>query len=164
MEKTHCLSPRHQAIGLLVALIFAAPLQAFATLGGDAASIETDRTAMGAAAGNTVYGAGYTVQTFTLPSTTVVREFLSTNGVVFGVAWEGPVMPNIKELLGQAQFSAVDSSARTRNREGRRGPMEMRPAGASNLVVDSTGHMRAFAGRAYLTDKIPTGVDADAIR
>jgi hypothetical protein len=152
------------ATGLLWAAGCALPLQAFAALGGDAASVEADRIAMSATAVPAVNGAGYTVQGFTLSSATVVREYLSGAGTVFAVAWEGPLKPDLRQLLGRRQFNAVDDGTRERNREGRRGPMVLRPAGASNLVIESSGHMRAFAGRAWLTDQLPAGVDTDAIR
>ncbi|WPB56129.1 DUF2844 domain-containing protein [Xylophilus sp. GOD-11R] len=160
------LSFQRRTIGLLALAAGLLPSLAFATLGGTETSIETDRVAMSATAGANNAGVGYTVRSFTLPSTTVVREYLSSStGLVFGVAWEGPAMPDLKQLLGEKHFDSIDSSARSRNREGRRGPMELRPTGdSSGLVFDSTGHMRAFAGRAYLTPQLPNGVDTDAIR
>ncbi|QHI99853.1 DUF2844 domain-containing protein [Xylophilus rhododendri] len=157
-------SPLRRLSGAIAVLACLAPLHAFATLGGDEASIEADRVAMSGTAGTPAPAAAYTVKTFTLPSTTVIREYLGASGVVFAVAWEGPAMPDLKQLLGNTHFDAVDSGARSRNREGRRGPMELRPADASGMVFDSTGHMRAFAGRAYLTPQLPAGVDTDAIR
>lgn len=150
--------------GLLAAFALAAPLSAFATLGSDQASIEADRTAMAGTANAVVNAAGYTVQSYTLPSGTVVREYLSGGGKVFAVGWEGPFKPDLSQLLGARQFAAVNEGTRERNLEGRRGPMSLRPSGASNLVIESSGHMRAFTGRAWLTDQLPTGVDADAIR
>jgi len=148
----------------VAALACLAPLQASAALGGDEASVEADRLAMGGTAGTPQPAAAYTAKKFTLPSGTVVREFLSTGGTVFAVAWEGPQIPDLKQLLGDARFAAMDDAARARNREGGRGPMALRPDAAPNLVIESGGHMRAFSGRAYLSDKLPSGVDADAIR
>lgn len=166
MQTPTRLSLQRRTIGLLALAAGLLPSLASATLGGTQSSIETDRLAMSATAGPDTAGVGYTVRSFTLPSTTVVREYLSSStGTVFGVAWEGPAMPDLKQLLGERHFDSVDTGARSRNREGRRGPMELRPAGdSSGLVFDSTGHMRAFAGRAYLTPQLPTGVDTDAIR
>jgi len=158
------LPSRLHLVGLLTVLSLSTPLTAFATLGSDQASIEADRTAMAGTANAVVNAAGYTVQSYTLPSTTVIREYLSGGGTVFAVAWEGPFKPDLRQLLGARQFTAVDDGTRERNREGRRGPLSLRPAGASNLVIQSSGHMRAFVGRAWLTDQLPTGVDADAIR
>lgn len=150
--------------GLLAAVFLAAPLSAFAALGGDPSSIEADRTAMAGSASPVVHAAGYTVHAFTVPSGTVIREYLADGGKVFAVAWEGPFKPDLQQLLGARQFAAVDDGTRERNREGRRGPLSLRPTGARNLQIESTGHMRAFAGRAWLSDQLPTGVDADAIR
>lgn len=155
---------RPHLAAFVAALSLAAPLQASATLGSDQASVEADRAAMAGTASAVVNAAGYTVQGYTLPSGTAVREYISGGGKVFAVAWEGPFKPDLSQLLGARQFAAVDDSTRDRNREGRRGPMSLRPAGAKNLVIESSGHMRAFTGRAWLLDQIPTGVDTDAIR
>ncbi len=149
---------------LLALAAGAAALPAGATLGGDAASVEADRIALQATALPAVAGAGYSVAAFTLPSGTVVREFVAPAGTVFGVAWEGPLIPDLKQLLGATHFAAVGESTRNRNREGRRGPMALRPAGDAGLVMESSGHMRAFAGRAWLAPQLPAGVDADAVR
>ena len=163
MQLSPLFRARLPAIGLIA---LAASFQASATLGGDGASIENDRVALAATAPVApTTGLGYTVTAFTLPSGTVVREYLATaSGTVFGVAWEGPMIPDLKQLLGRRHFASVDDGARSRNREGRRGPMALRPAGSAGLVMESTGHMRAFQGRAYLAEQLPTGVDTDAIR
>lgn len=162
----HLSSPprRRKLSGLLAALALTVPLHALASLGADEASIERDRVALSGVAATPVNAAGYTVRAFTLPSGTVIREYLGTTGVVFGVAWEGPQIPDLKQLLGSTHFASFTDGARSRNREGRRGPMELRPAGSPNLVMESTGQMRAFAGRAYLSNQLPAGVDTDAIR
>ena len=162
MQTSPRLSLRIAAVVASIACF--APLQAFATLGGDEASIEADRVAMNGTAGTPLAGAGYIGKRYTLPSGTVVREFLSASGVVFGVAWEGPLMPDMKRLLGESHFQAMGESMRVRNREGQRGPLLIPPKSSSSLVIESGGHMRAFAGRAYLADQLPSGVDANEVR
>ncbi|MCZ2498432.1 DUF2844 domain-containing protein [Xylophilus sp. Kf1] len=150
--------------GLAIAACLVAPLPALATLGGDPASVEADRLAMAGIGQPVVQAAGHTVHAYRLPSGTVVREYLADSGRVFAVAWDGPFKPDLAQLLGARHFAAMDDSTRERNREGRRGPMSLRPAGAGHLAIESSGHMRAFVGRAWLSDQLPAGVDADAIR
>jgi hypothetical protein len=98
----------------------------------------------------------YTVHLITLPSGTVVREYVAPNGIVFGVAWEGPTLPNLKAVLGEAfdQYAAATATRRAT------------PLAVSNdaLVVFSGGHLRAFAGYAYLPQALPAGVDASVIQ
>ncbi|MET3229190.1 UNVERIFIED_ORG: hypothetical protein ABIC54_001364 [Burkholderia sp. 1263] len=100
--------------------------------------------------------AAYTVHLITLPSGTVVREYVAGNGIVFGVAWEGPTLPDLKATLGEAFDRYVAANAMRRTT----------PLAVSNdaLVVFSAGHLRAFAGYAYLPQAVPAGVDASVIQ
>lgn len=107
--------------------------------------------------------APYDVVETHLPSGTVVREYVSPTGMVFGIAWEGPEMAPLNTLLG-AYFptyrQALDARRAARH-GGAPGPVQIDQAG---LVVQSGGHMGSFSGRAYLPDAIPQGADAAAIR
>lgn len=100
--------------------------------------------------------AAYTVHLITLPSGTVVREYVRADGMVFGVGWEGPTLPNLKATLGEA-FDKYVAAIATR----RATPLAV---SSDALVVVSAGHLRAFAGYAYLPQAVPTGVDASAIQ
>lgn len=53
-----------------------------------------------AAGGAATVAVGYTVRETTLGSGTVVREYVSTAGTVFALSWQGPVTPNLSDLLG----------------------------------------------------------------
>lgn len=44
--------------------------------------------------------ATYTVREVTLGSGTVIREYTSAAGSVFGLAWRGPTMPDLAALFG----------------------------------------------------------------
>jgi len=147
---------RHPA-GLLLALTLSSP--AMAALGSSAGSVDTDRQQMHASALRSTSGGTYTVHEYTLDSGTVVREYAQSSGMVFAVSWEGPVMPNLQQLLGSEHFTTFTAAARSRGRSG--GPMVLQQSG---LVVRSTGHMRAFAGQAYLPGQLPQGVSIEDIR
>jgi hypothetical protein len=92
----------------------------------------------------------------TLPSGTVVREYVAANGIVFGVAWEGPTLPDLKSMLGTS-FDVYVAATTTR----RGTPLAV---SNSDLVVYSAGHLRAFAGHAYLPQAVPAGVDVGVIQ
>ena len=57
--------------------------------------------------------AAYSVTQTTLASGDIVREYVSTAGTVFGIAWSGPMMPDLPTLLG-AYFTQYDSARRGR--------------------------------------------------
>jgi hypothetical protein len=123
-----------------------------AALGGSAQSVQADQASMGATRNsaartlNAVQG-GYTVQTLILPSGTVVHEYLSNNGIVFAVTWQGPVMPDLKQILGSYMESAADAVKAYRMQYPGIGPVS---ATTDNFAIQAGGHMGAYVGRAYL--------------
>jgi len=133
------------------------PWPAFAALGGDAASLQADQAEMNA--GQTITAAdAYQVYELQTATGTTIREYLSTAGTVFAVAWEGPTLPNLRQLLGDyfAQYTEAAQSWR-----GGHGHLVIRQ---DDLVVESSGRMRAFFGRAYLPQSLPPGVAISDIR
>lgn len=144
-------------IGLLT--VGAISLPAMAALGGNVSSVQQDQAQMKAALSIRT-GQAYTVHELHQESGTVVKEFISPAGKVFAVSWSGPFIPDLRQLLGE-YFDKFSQAAQTRARRPGRAPLMIEQDG---LVVQSGGHMRAFTGRAYLTDKLPEGVSTDAIR
>jgi Protein of unknown function (DUF2844) len=155
------LSPRAVGAFIFMALWLAVlPLPAHAALGAAASSASSDANHLSATQrAATPQSAGYTVSEMTTDSGTTVREYLGPNGVVFGVAWEGPTLPDLRVLLG----SYFDRYAATQSANALRGARS--PLGVSNsdLVVFSGGQLRAFSGRAYLPQAVPTGIDVNVI-
>jgi hypothetical protein len=130
---------------------------ASAVLGGDAASVQSDQVRMQATL-RVTQSQGYAVHEMrTLPGN-VVREYVSPEGKVFGVAWQGPFRPDFQQLLGS--YFQQFSQAGQKHRRGS-GPLMIEQPG---LVLHSGGHMRAFFGKAYVPDMLPQGVTADAIQ
>jgi hypothetical protein len=142
---------------LLLPLMLALPLPASATLGGDAGSTRADQVRMKAALRVTP-GAKYTVHEMSLPSGTTVREFVSPQGLVFAVAWEGPFKPDLQTLLGSYFDRYVQMPVAFRG--GHNAAVMAQP----DLVVRSMGHMRAFSGHAYLPAQLPADVPVDELR
>jgi Protein of unknown function (DUF2844) len=148
-------------------MIAAASTPARASLGGDAASIQADQVHLQGR--RTMRAAeSYTVHEIQGSAGTVVREYVSSGGKVFGIAWQGPWVPDMRQLLGsyfdqyaranqaQAQANQAQKGARIR-----RGPLLIDEPG---LVVQIGGHPRAFAGRAYVPEMLPSGVRAENIQ
>jgi hypothetical protein len=156
----------------LVATLFAAgTAPAWAELGGAPMQTPAGATvnpsgavahAAVAASSGTSTAASYTVRQTTLSTGTVVREYIAQNGAVFGVAWQGPRMPDVAALLGSyfpQAASAVEAARAARG--GGRGPASVRQP---NLVVHSGGHPGLFAGQAYLPQALPSGVTGSDIQ
>jgi len=131
----------------------------------DLSSTTTSATTS-AATSTTTTSTGYTVRTETLASGTVEREYVTSDGVVFGVAWNGPFAPDFKTLFGTSAFAsyasglqAAKAAGTVRGRAG--GPVTVTTSG---LVVQMGGHQRALAGRAYMPDLLPSGMSASDIQ
>ncbi|QQC67813.1 DUF2844 domain-containing protein [Paraburkholderia ginsengisoli] len=142
----------HAMLGASCALSFAA----HATLGQNASTVDSDQTHLRAVARAATTQSAYTVHLMTMPSGTLVREYVARNGIVFGVAWEGPTLPDLKSMLG-ASFDAYVAATATR----RGTPLAV---SNSDLVIFSGGHLRAFSGYAYLPQAVPAGVDVGVIQ
>ena len=142
----------------IVVMISAAPSCAWAALGGDIDSVQADQTHMKASRRLVGGGEKYAIHELRSASGTVVREYTSPQGSVFGVTWQGPVLPDLRQVLG-AHFERYVEVSRTK-RIGH-GPFIIQAPG---LIVQSAGHMRAFVGKAYVPEMLPLGVTADEIR
>ncbi|SDV48571.1 DUF2844 domain-containing protein [Chitinasiproducens palmae] len=162
-----------RAVPLLILGMTASVRPAHASLGGDAASIEQDRAALGAsqtastpattvkraAANGSAFA--YTVHKLTTPAGVTVSEYLDASGAVFAIAWSGPVLPDLRQLLGDYFPTYSDALANLVATRRTRGPVTVDMDG---LVVQSSGRMRFFSGIAYLKDKLPAGISAADIR
>jgi hypothetical protein len=150
LEKIICL--------LLTAACFAVTAPpAFAALGGDAASVQADQAQINASR-RVSQSNGYAVHELQSPTGVVVREFVSSSGKVFAIAWRAPSIPDLRQLLG-SYFDEFQKAAALSRRP--HAPLFVEHSG---LVVQLGGHMRNFTGRAYLPDQVPSGVRAGDIR
>jgi hypothetical protein len=145
-----------------IALVMVATaFPAWAALGGGVASIQADQVHMQGSL-RTTATALYTVHEIQSATGIVVREYVSSSsGKVFGVAWQGPWPPDMRQLLG-SYFEQYVQAAKAQNaaRPGRR-PLMIEQAG---FVVQVGGHPRAFTGRSYVPEMLPPGVRAEEIR
>jgi hypothetical protein len=140
-----------------VLLIQAFALPAFASLGGTLSSIADDQLKMKGEL-RTTMGTRFTVHEITTAQGTLVREYAAPSGVVFAVSWNGPKMPDLRQTLGSYFPQFLDA------------PRPVHPNHAhfainqSNLIVQSSAHMRSYSGRAYDPTLLPADVSATDIQ
>jgi hypothetical protein len=141
----------------LIAAVLAVPSLAFAGLGEDVSSIQADQMHMKGTARVLRSELNYTVKEMQMPSGTLVREYVASNGIIFGVAWNGPTMPDLHQLMGQ--YTVNKSAVRT-------GPISHShyELHQDDWVVHSGGHMRAYAGNSYVLHLLPQGVATEEIK
>lgn len=147
-------------IAVAAVVIVASAVPARASLGGDVTSIQADQVHMQGTR-RTMAAASYTVHEIQGANGTVVREFVSSDGKVFAVAWHGPWMPDMRQLLGTYFDQFVQARQSESNVRLARRPLKVEQPG---LVVENGGHLRAFSGRAYAPDMLPAGVTVGDIQ
>jgi hypothetical protein len=144
--------------GILAMLVV--PLPVWAALGGDASSVQADQAKMQGTLRSTSAEA-YTVHEIQTAAGVAVKEFASPTGKVFAVTWQGPVHPDLRQLLGNYFDPYVQALQEQRAQRHGHGPVLVQQAG---LVVQIAGHVRSFMGKAYVPQMVPAGVRAEELR
>jgi len=140
---------------LLILVVGSVPVRA--SLGDGVSSVSADQNVLQGQI-RTEAHAGYDLQQITTPDGTVVREFVSPQGIVFGISWQGHRIPNLRQLLG---------SYVTQLEQGQRTHVVPRRAvliQADDFVFSSVGHLRFFRGRAYVPSLVPSNVTVEVIQ
>jgi len=145
-------------LGILAAILAAVHV-AQAALGESADSVMSDLNALSAMQGAAIIHTGYTVQEITSASVTV-REYISPSGVVFGIAWNGLIHPDLTPLLGSYAGEYHQALLKSPRKPGSR----FSRVKTDVIVVEKWGHMRNLRGRAYVLALIPPGVIVDEIK
>jgi hypothetical protein len=145
------------AVAAMLTAGFSSPARA--SLGGNAGSVEADRAQMSARVQVSDHGE-YSVHTISAPGGTEVNEFVSSEGKVFAVAWHGQFPPQMQQILG-TWFQQYTAALQAQEKHYGHRPLNLQ---TSALIVQTSGHMRAYMGRAYLPDALPQGVTADQIQ
>jgi hypothetical protein len=148
-------------LSLLPLILIAFPPAAFASLGGSVTSVDADRVHVQGALMRIVRTDAFALHEIRSASGTMVREYVNSSGTVFAVAWDGPWLPDLRQVLGD-RFDRYQAAmlARLRARTGR-GALVINE---SALVVQMGGHPRAFIGRAYVPALLPPGLQLESIR
>jgi hypothetical protein len=146
-------------LSLCLAMIFFTDVRrVHAALGETVESVATDREALSALRSSTAARNGFTIHEIDSGST-VVREYVSSSGIVFGIAWNGLIHPDLVQLLGSYAGEYQEALQQTPRRPGHR-QIQVK---TDRIIVQKWGHMRNLQGRAYAPALIPYGADADEI-
>lgn len=140
--------------------ILALPFSLSASLGRDATSVREDVAKMQGAL-RTSSGNSYTLHEIQTPTGVAIKEYASPVGQVFAVTWKGPFHPDLRQLLGAYYDEYVQAVRTQRAQRAGRGPVLIQHA---RLVVEVSGHLRSFTGRAYIPQQLPAGMHVEDIR
>jgi Protein of unknown function (DUF2844) len=131
-----------------------------AALGADAGSVAADRVALAAQLRVTAT-LQYDLHEISSGAQTV-HEYVSRQGQVFAVTWQGPVPPNMRQLLGE-YFGRFQSAAVAAHQQSP-GQHRQFQLAQPDLVILSSGRLRNFRGIAYLPTLLPAGVTVDQLQ
>jgi hypothetical protein len=153
MAKGETVRATLYGLTLACLLVQGFPHSARAALGGSSDSVESDRVVMKGLTRPVPTGA-LQKQELQLPSGTVVTEYLNGNGKVYAVSWQGPSLPNLRQVLGNyfTNYQVAAQQPVVRHRLVR--------LNSPDIVIESSGKMRAFMGRAWVPALLPSGVSA----
>jgi hypothetical protein len=144
----------------LVLIQFAILPPVWAALGQPATSVERDRTMMKGQL-HSRPASGYSIETIVVAGMTI-REYVSSDGLVFAVAWKGTGAPDLPLLLGDYFEEYREGLTTERNRTPRaRKPLVLKTA---HLIVERGGHSRSMWGRAFLPAAMPPGMATQDIQ
>jgi Protein of unknown function (DUF2844) len=141
----------------LLVILLGAALPSLAALGDTLASVESDQKHFQARLKSTS-AQNYTIHELSRDDGLVINEYVSRDGKVFGVSWNGPVLPDLSQLLGSYVKEFRDQA---RVQPGRRRAVVVR---SGDLTVESGKRLRDFRGRAYVNSLLPSGVSQAAVQ
>ena len=146
-----------KSILTVVLMLMMGSLPAWAALGDNVTSVESDAQAI---RGQHVMVArvGYNLHQITTADGSVVNEFVSPAGTVFGISWQGHAMPNLPQLLG-TYMTNLQQGQRTQYVQRRSVTIQ-----GDNFVFSSFGRLREFRGRAYVPGLVPANLTAEVVR
>jgi hypothetical protein len=144
-----------------ISLVIASDRVAHASLGGDATSVQADRVRIQGAQRQVLRKGSFTLHEMQSATGVVVREYVSDEGGVFAVSWQGPTFPDLRQLLGPYFDRYHAEAVRLAHARKGHGPLTV---DLGDVVVQSGGHNRALGGRAYLPRLVPQGVGIESIR
>jgi Protein of unknown function (DUF2844) len=151
---SHCRKALIITLGLILAAI-----PAWATLGQPEASVTSDELQMKSE--HRVQGfQNYKVHELTVTNRMTVREYVSPEGRVFGVTWQGQSTPDMTQLLGTYINNLQTATAAQTKIRPRRGISVK----TNDFVYSNFCRMRRCTGSAYVPSLIPSNVSVEVLR
>jgi hypothetical protein len=150
--------PAKCAALILLVFIFG-QVAAWATLGQSEASVTSDELKM-KSEHRVQTLQNYKVHELTNANGTIVREYVSPQGSVFGITWQGRTTPDMNQLLG-TYVNNLQTAAPAQTKIIPRRGMSVK---TNDFVYSNFCHLRRCQGSAYVPSLIPSNVSAEVLR
>jgi len=141
----------------VLCLLVMGSIPAWAALGDNVASVISDAQAMGGQH-RLLAREGFSLHQITMADGSVVNEYVSPAGMVFGVSWQAHSIPSMQQLLG-SYMPNLQQGQRTHVIPRRAVTVE-----GDNFVFSSVGHARFFKGRAYVPGLVPANLTPEVVQ
>lgn len=102
----------------------------------------------------------YKIHQLTTTNGVVVREYVSPKGLVFGVAWQAPFMPDMHQLLGD-YVTTLQTATKAQTQILHHRSLIVK---TNDFVFVNAGRLRFFTGRAYVPSLIPSNVSVEVVK
>ena len=146
-----------KSISMVLLMLVMGSVPAWAALGGDVSSVNSDAQVLGGQH-KLVAKVGFSLHQITASDGSVVNEFVSPGGVVFGVSWQGHSLPNFSQLLG-THLADLQNGQRMNV-----APRRAVTIKSGDFVLTSIGHGRYFRGRAFVPSMIPANLTPEVVQ
>ncbi|MFL9997663.1 DUF2844 domain-containing protein [Paraburkholderia sediminicola] len=144
------------AASAMVVAVLCASADARAELGG---TMPIQANSIGATTQTLLNGA-LRLRTLTDAGHTTINEYATNTGQIIAYTWQGPTMPDLRALLGRYADSYLTGAAALPPDGNLHASRVARP----DVIVESGGPMRGYAGRTWLPAALPPGVTAADFR
>jgi hypothetical protein len=152
---SHCM---RTTLKILLSLILGT-IPGWAALGQPEASVSTDQLHMKSEDRVQTFQA-YKVHQLTTANGPTVREYVSPQGLVFAITWQGRSTPDMNQLLGTYVNDLQTATAAQTRIQPRRGISVK----TKDFVYSNFCRLRICTGSAYVPSLIPSNVSVEAIR
>lgn len=142
-----------------VLLLILAGMPAWAGLGEPEASVTSDQLRMKSEHRVQDFQS-YKVHELANTEGTVVREYVSPEGTVFGITWQGRAMPDMNQLLGN-YVNNLQTATRDQTQIRQRRGITIK---TSDFVYTSFCRMGVCSGSAYAPKLVPSNVSTGVMR
>ena len=147
-------------LSAVAATVMMLSLCAMAELGGNAATVDSDRLRVGGTR-RVVQAQAYAMHEIRTSNNGVIHEYVAQDGNVFAVTYEGQFPGESNGLLGKYSQQVTQAvQARAAGQPvGRSVHVEM-----PGLRYHALGHLRYFSMRAVVPESVPAGVRAEELQ
>lgn len=143
---------RHLLNGFLLLGVMATPC--WATLGASQDSISRDSAQLKGSI-RVIQTPAYLVHEIRTSAGQTVREFVSPDGLVFAVSWEGPGLLDLRQILGDHYFDQYKQAMAEARPRGNT-PVSLQMPG---FMFQMAGTMGALRGQAYIPQITPANFE-----